>query len=71
MFQRITVDAKQMGGAPCIRGLRIPVSTVVGMVADGLSEDGLLHHIERQNQVPVRIPAFEVNGRECILAAST
>ena len=42
MFQRITVDAKQMGGVPCIRGLRIPVSTVVGMVADGLSEDEIL-----------------------------
>ncbi len=42
MFRRITVDAKQMGGVPCIRGLRIPVSTVVGMVADGLSEDEIL-----------------------------
>ncbi len=37
-FHRITVNAHQMGGAPCIRGLRIPVSTVVGMVADGMSE---------------------------------
>lgn len=26
-----------MGGIPCIRGLRIPVATVVGMVADGMS----------------------------------
>jgi uncharacterized protein (DUF433 family) len=26
-----------MGGVPCIRGLRIPVATVVGMVADGTS----------------------------------
>jgi uncharacterized protein (DUF433 family) len=32
-FKRITVDPGQMGGAPCIRGLRIPVATVVGMVA--------------------------------------
>ncbi len=31
-FTRITVDADQMGGVPCIRGLRIPVATVVGMV---------------------------------------
>ena len=36
-FTRITVDAAQMGGAPCIRGLRIPVATVVGMVADGMT----------------------------------
>lgn len=31
-----------MGGAPCIRGLRIPVATVVGMVADGISEQEVL-----------------------------
>ena len=36
-FTRITVDPKQMGGMPCIRGLRIPVATVVAMVADGMS----------------------------------
>ena len=41
-FTRITVDAAQMGGMPCIRGLRIPVATVVGMVADGLSEAEIL-----------------------------
>jgi uncharacterized protein (DUF433 family) len=32
-FERITVDHKQMGGTPCIRGLRIPVSTVVDLLA--------------------------------------
>ncbi len=37
-FTRITVDPKQMDGAPCIRSLRIPVATVVGMVADGMDE---------------------------------
>jgi uncharacterized protein (DUF433 family) len=37
-FTRITVDPKQMGGVPCIRRLRIPVATVVGMVADGMTE---------------------------------
>lgn len=36
-FTRITVRADQMGGVPCIRGLRIPVATVVGMIADGMS----------------------------------
>ena len=33
-FNRITAKFAQMGGVPCIRGLRIPVATVVGMVAD-------------------------------------
>jgi uncharacterized protein (DUF433 family) len=37
MYERITVNAQQMGGVPCIRGLRIPVATVIGMVADGMT----------------------------------
>jgi uncharacterized protein (DUF433 family) len=41
-FTRITVDPKQMGGVPCIRGLRIPVATVVGMVADGMTAKDIL-----------------------------
>ncbi|HEX5479355.1 MAG TPA: DUF433 domain-containing protein [Dehalococcoidia bacterium] len=41
-FTRITTDPGQMGGVPCIRRLRIPVATVVGMVADGMSEAEIL-----------------------------
>jgi uncharacterized protein (DUF433 family) len=41
-FTRITVNPKQMGGVPCIRGLRIPVATVVGMVSDGMTEDEII-----------------------------
>jgi len=41
-FERITVRPDQLGGIPCIRGLRIPVATVVGMVADGMSEAEIL-----------------------------
>lgn len=41
-FARITADSKQMGGLPCIRGLRIPVATVVGMIADGMTEIEIL-----------------------------
>lgn len=41
-FVRITVDPAQMGGVPCIRGLRIPVATVVGMVADGMAVEEIL-----------------------------
>jgi len=41
-FTRITVDPRQMGGVPCIRGLRIPVATIVGMVADGMAEAEIL-----------------------------
>lgn len=41
-FTRITVSANQMGGVPCIRGLRIPVATVVAMIADRMSEQEIL-----------------------------
>ena len=41
-FTRITVDPRQMGGVPCIRGLRMPVATVVGMVAEGMSVDDIV-----------------------------
>lgn len=35
-FTRVTVDPHQMGGVPCIRRLRIPVATIVDMVAEGI-----------------------------------
>jgi uncharacterized protein (DUF433 family) len=41
-FTRITVDPQQMGGVPCIRGLRIPVATVLAMLADGMAETEIL-----------------------------
>lgn len=41
-FPRITVRADQMDGAPCIRGMRIPVATVVRLVANGLSTAEIL-----------------------------
>jgi len=41
-FKRITIKTDQMGGVPCIRGLRIPVATVVGMIADGMTEQEVL-----------------------------
>jgi len=41
-YTRITVDPRQMDGSPCIRGLRIPVATVVAMVANGIAETEIL-----------------------------
>ena len=41
-FTRITIKPTQMGGVPCIRGLRIPVATVVGMMANGMSNEEIL-----------------------------
>jgi len=41
-FARITVEPDKMGGQPCIRGLRVPVATVVAMVADGMTTEEIL-----------------------------
>ena len=41
-FERITVDPEQMGGVPCVRHLRIPVATVMRLLAGGLSEREIL-----------------------------
>ncbi len=42
MFTRITINPNQMGGVPCIRGMRIPVATVVDMVAAGMTNEEIL-----------------------------
>ena len=41
-FSRISVSPDQMAGVPCIRDLRMPVATVVGMVADGMTVEEIL-----------------------------
>lgn len=41
-FSRITVEPDKMGGVPCIRGFRIPVATLVGMVANGMTFEAIL-----------------------------
>jgi uncharacterized protein (DUF433 family) len=46
-FDRITVDPAQMGGVPCVRHLRIPVATVLRLLAGGLSERDILSEYPR------------------------
>lgn len=41
-FERITVDPNQMDGVPCVRGLRIPVASVLKMLAGGMTEQEIL-----------------------------
>ena len=41
-FTRITVNLNKMGGVPCLRDLRIPVATVVGMFAEGMRDNEIL-----------------------------
>ncbi|MCT0207770.1 DUF433 domain-containing protein [Synechococcus sp. CS-1332] len=42
LFTRISHDPAVMGGKPCIRGLRITVSTIVGLIASGSSRERIL-----------------------------
>jgi len=73
-FTRITVRPDQMAGAPCVRGLRIPVATVVGMVADGMSESEIIAaypDLETEDvREAMRYAAEAVRERELPLAAS-
>ena len=41
-FERITIDPAKMRGVPCIRGLRIPVATVLGQLAAGRTTADIL-----------------------------
>ncbi|WP_405096499.1 DUF433 domain-containing protein [Micromonospora sp. NBC_01412] len=41
-FERITVDPDVMGGVPCVRQSRVPVATVLAMMADGMSATDIL-----------------------------
>ncbi len=41
-FKRITTKTGQMGGVPCLRGLRIPVATIVALIADGQTTQDIL-----------------------------
>jgi uncharacterized protein (DUF433 family) len=72
-FTRITVNPVQMGGVPCIRGLRIPVATVVGMVADGMKNEDILHaypDLEADDiHEALRFAAESVRERELPLVA--
>jgi len=53
-FTRITVDPNKMGGVPCIRGLRIPVATVVEMVANRMTNTEILEAYPDLEQEDIR-----------------
>jgi uncharacterized protein (DUF433 family) len=74
-FTRITIKPTQMGGVPCIRGLRIPVAIEVGMLADGMSNEEILRaypDLEAQDiREALRFAAESVRERELPLLASS
>lgn len=74
-FTRITVDPNKMGGVPCIRGLRIPVATVVDMVADRMRDEEILEAFPDLEQDDIReallFAAEAVRERELPLRAAS
>ena len=73
-FTRITVDPQKMGGVPSIRGLRLPVATIVEMVADGMAEQEILEaypDLEPEDvHEALRYAAAAVREREIPLIAA-
>lgn len=73
-FTRVTVRPDQMGGVPCIRGLRIPVAAVVDMVAEGMAWEEILAAypdlVAEDIEEALRYAAEAVRERELPLAAS-
>lgn len=67
-LDRITIDPGKMGGVPCIRHLRIPVATVVGSLADGMTQDEVLEaypDLEAEDiSAALRFAAWAVLERE-------
>lgn len=73
-MQRITVDPNVMGGVPCLRGLRIPVATVVNMIAGGLTVQDILDELPPLEgddvAAALRFAADAVSDREILLQAT-
>ena len=65
---RITVDPRQRGGQPCVRGLRVTVWDVLEMLASGMTEDEILSdypYLERPDFAAVYAYAAQM-GRESL-----
>jgi uncharacterized protein (DUF433 family) len=73
-FDRVSIDHRVMGGVPCVRGTRIPVATVVGMVAEGMSTDEILADFPQLTlddiREALRYAAAAVDERELPLPAA-
>lgn len=70
-MSRLTVNPGQMGGVPCIRGLRIPVATVVNMIAEGMTPDEVISELPplelEDIAAALRFAADAVSDREILL----
>jgi uncharacterized protein (DUF433 family) len=73
-MERITQNIGQMGGRPCIRGMRVTVGAIVGQIASGTTIEGLLEdypYLERDDIMQaLRYAAWRAEEREIPLAAA-
>ena len=71
-FERITVNPKILGGKPCIRGTRIPVTMILELLEDGLSFDEIIRdyypQLQREDiQVCLEYAKVVIDGEEVYL----
>jgi len=73
-IDRIAIDHETMGGVPCIRGTRIPVSTIIGRLAEGSTRDDILADYPQLSGADIdaalRFAAATLDQREMPLLAS-
>jgi uncharacterized protein (DUF433 family) len=73
-FDRITFNIAVMGGKPCIRGLRVTVGTIVGLVASGHDFQDILNlypYLEKEDiQEALRFAAWRTEEIELPIAAA-
>lgn len=72
-FERITQRPELMGGNPCIRGMRVTVGMIVGMIGSGHTIEAILTdypYLEREDVLQaLRYAAWRADDREILLTA--
>jgi uncharacterized protein (DUF433 family) len=73
-FNRITFDPAVMGGKPCIRGMRVTVGMILGMLASGVDHAELLRLYPYLEEADIRaalsFAAWRTQEREIPLSAA-
>jgi uncharacterized protein (DUF433 family) len=73
-LDRITLDPRQMGGRPCIRGMRVTVGSVVGLIGAGRTIDEVLAaypYLERDDVLQaIAYAAWRAEEREVAIAGA-
>ena len=73
-LERITIDPTTMGGKPCIRGMRITVGTITGLLASGASFKEILNlypYLEKEDiKAALSYATWRAEEREVILQVS-